>query len=177
MNLQDATALLARTPSTFDALLRGLPESWTARNEGAGTWAPIEIVAHLIHAERTDWMTRARMIVEAGETATFAPFVRDEHVKEMQGKSLEQLLDEFGRARAASLAALLGMNLQPGDLQRRGRHPALGSVTLSQLLATWVVHDLTHVHQVSRVMASQYREDVGPWIGYLGVLQCAGHSS
>jgi hypothetical protein len=177
MNLQDATALLARTPSTFDALLRGLPESWTSRNEGAGTWAPIEIVAHLIHAERTDWITRARMIVEAGETASFAPFIRDGHVQEMQGKSLDELLDEFAQVRAASLAALQQLNLQPEDLQRRGRHPALGSVTLSQLLATWVVHDLTHVHQVSRVMATQYREEVGPWTGYLGVLQCAGHSS
>ena len=177
MTLQEATALLARTPSTFDTLLRGLPETWTARNEGAKTWAPIEIVAHLIHAERTDWLTRTKMILKSGENATFAPFVRDGQVHEMQGKSLEQLLDEFARARAASLAELRALDLQPADLQRRGRHPALGSVTLSQLLATWVVHDLTHIHQVSRVMASQYREEVGPWSGYLGVLQCAGHSS
>jgi DinB family protein len=177
MNLQDATALLARTPSTFDALLRGLPGTWTSSNEGAGTWAPIEIVAHLIHAERTDWLTRARMILESGESATFAPFVRDGQKQEMQGTSLEQLLDEFAHARSASLAELRGLNLQPEDLERRGRHPALGSVTLAQLLATWVVHDLTHVHQVSRVLAHQYREAVGPWSGYLGVLQCAGHSS
>jgi hypothetical protein len=177
MNLQDATALLARTPSTFNALLRGLPATWTTSNEGDGTWAPAEIVAHLIHAERTDWLTRTRMILESGENATFAAFVRDGQKEEMQGKSLDQLLDEFAHARSTSLAELNALNLRPEDLQRRGRHPALGSVTLSQLLSTWVVHDLTHVHQVSRVMASQYREEVGPWSGYLGVLQCGGHSS
>jgi hypothetical protein len=177
MDLQDATALLAQTPSAFDALLRGLPATWTSRNEGDGTWAPIEIVAHLIHAERTDWMPRAKMILEAGEGQAFAPFERDGHLREMGGKSLEQLLDELARARSANLAELRALNLRRDDLDRRGRHPSLGAVTLSQLLATWVVHDLTHLHQVSRVMAHQYREAVGPWSGYLGVLQCAGHSS
>jgi hypothetical protein len=177
MDLQEATALLAHTPSTFDALLRGLPAPWTSSNEGAGTWAPIEIVAHLIHAEHTDWMPRAKMILESGEEKAFTPFERDAHRRDMQGKSLEQLLDEFARARSANVAELRSLNLGREDLERRGRHPALGAVTLSQLLATWVVHDLTHLHQISRVMAHQYREAVGPWSGYLGVLQCSGHSS
>jgi hypothetical protein len=163
MDLQEATALLAQTPPAFDALLRGLPATWTSRNEGDGTWAPIEIVAHLIHAERTDWMPRAKMILQSGEGEAFAPFERGGHVREMEGKSLEQLLDELARARSANLAELRALNLRRDDLDRRGRHPSLGAVTLSQLLATWVVHDLTHLHQISRVMAHQYREAVGPW--------------
>jgi hypothetical protein len=177
MDLQEATALLAQTPAALDALLRALPETWTSRNEGAGTWAPIEIVAHLIHAERTDWMPRVKMILESGEGEAFAPFERDGHVRDMQGKSLEQLLDELARRRSANLAELRALDLRREDLDRRGRHPSLGAVTLSQLLATWVVHDLTHLHQISRVMAHRYRDAVGPWNGYLGVLQCSGHSS
>ena len=177
MDLQEATALLAQTPSAFDALLRGLPATWTSRNEGAGTWAPIEIVAHLIHAERTDWMPRARMILQFGDTQKFEPFDRLAQVRESQGKSLGQLLDEFARLRSENLAELRALHLKPDDFARRGRHPALGVVTLSELLATWAAHDLTHLHQISRIMAYQYREAVGPWRAYLGVLKCAGHSS
>jgi DinB superfamily len=176
-DLQDTVALLARTPATLDALLRDLPETWTRRNEGEKTWSAFDIVGHLIHGERTDWMPRARMILQFGESKAFEPFDRLAQERESQGKSLAELLDEFAFLRAESLDQLRDLNLRCEDLARRGRHPALGVVTLSQLLAAWAVHDLTHLHQVSRVMAHQFREGVGPWSKYLGVLQCAGHSS
>ncbi len=176
-DLQDSVALLARTPAALDALLRGLGETWTERNEGKNTWTVREVVAHLIHGERTDWMPRVKMILEFGETRPFEKFEREGHKREMEGKSVEQLLDEFARARSENLDALQALNLRPQDLERRGRHPALGIVMLSQLLATWAAHDLTHLHQVSRIMAHQYHEAVGPWNAYLGVMQCAGHSA
>lgn len=176
-NLQDTVSLLTRTPAALNALLRDLPETWTLRNEGENTWSAFDIVGHLIHAERADWVPRVKMVLEFGETQPFAPFDRWGHQREVQGKSLGQLLDEFARVRAENLDELRGLNLRQEDLERRGRHPAFGTVTLSELLATWVAHDLTHLHQISRVMAHQYRETVGPWSVYLGVLQCAGHSS
>lgn len=176
-SLQDTVALLSRTPAALDALLRGLPETWTLENEGEKTWSAFEVVGHLIHGERTDWMPRAKMILQFGESKAFEPFDRWAQERESQGKSLAQLLDEFVRLRSENLNELRALNLQPEDLARRGRHPALGVVTLSQLLATWVAHDLTHLHQISRVMAHQYREAVGPWSAYLGVLHCAGHSA
>jgi hypothetical protein len=175
--LPETVALLERTPAAFNALLRGLSDAWTQRNEGADTWSAFDVIGHLIHGERTDWMARARIILENGEARTFERFDRLGHILESRGKSLEQLLDEFARLRRENLAALRALNLQPEDLARRGRHPALGVVTLSELLATWAVHDLTHFHQVSRVMAHQYRAAVGPWSAYVGVLRCIGHSS
>jgi hypothetical protein len=175
-DLQCTMALLARTPAALDALLRDLPEAWTLRNEGVNTWSAFDVVGHLIHGERTDWIPRARVILEFGETRDFEPFDRWGQERESKGKSLGQLLDEFARLRAQGLGELRAMNLQPNDLERRGRHPALGVVTLSQLLATWAAHDLTHLHQISRVMAHQYDAAVGPWHGYLGVLKCGGHS-
>lgn len=176
-DLDETIAVLTRTPATLDALLRGLPASWVRSNEGKDTWSAFDIVGHLIAGERTDWMTRARIILENGEARPFDPFDRFAQSKESQNKSLEQLLDDFARLRRENLAALKALNLQSEDLSRRGKHPALGVVTLSQLLATWAVHDLTHVHQLSRVMAHQYRDAVGPWSAYLGVLQCSGHSA
>jgi DinB superfamily len=176
-DLEQTTALLARTPAALDAILRDLPEAWTLRNEGENSWSAYDIVGHLIHGERTDWMPRVRMVLEFGESQRFQPFDRWGQVRESQGKSLEQLLDEFARLRAENLDALRGLHLRPEDFERRGRHPALGVVSLSELLATWAIHDLTHLHQISRVMAHQYRDAVGPWSAYLGVLQCAGHSS
>src|SRR5882724_8004108 len=157
-NLDETIAVLTRTPATLDTLLRGLPESWVRNNEGKDTWSAFDIVGHLIVGERTDWMQRARIILENGEARPFDPFDRFAQLKESQNKSLEQLLDDFVRLRRENLAALKALNLQPEDMNRRGRHPALGVVTLSQLLATWAVHDLTHVHQLSRVMAHQYRD-------------------
>src|SRR6202451_2845778 len=176
-NLDDTVRLLARTPAGLDALLRDLPQTWTSRNEGENTWSAFDVVGHLVHGERTDWMLRAKMILQFGETRAFEPFDRWGQVRESEGKSLGELLDEFARLRRENLIELRAFDLRTEDLDRRGRHPALGVVTLSELLATWAAHDLTHLHQISRVMAHQYRDAVGPWSGYLGVLQCAGHSS
>src|SRR5271166_2338476 len=176
-NLQDTIALLSSIPATLNALLRDLPETWTQRNEGENTWTVFEVVGHLIHGERTDWMPRTRMILDFGETRPFVKFDRGGHKQEIQGKTMGQLLDEFARDRSENLSRLRAMNLQEEDLKRRGRHPELGVVTLSQLLATWAAHDLTHLHQIARIMAHQYREAVGPWTQYLGVMQCAGHSA
>lgn len=176
-DLETATALLARTPATLDALLRDLPEAWTLCNEGDGTWTAFDVVGHLIHGERSDWIPRAQMILTFGETRTFEPFDRTGHMREAEGKSMPQLLDEFARLRTENLIELRRMSLDARDLVLPGRHPAFGTVTLAQLLATWTVHDLTHLHQISRIMAGQYREAVGPWSAYLGVLHCGGHSS
>jgi hypothetical protein len=176
-NLQHTIALLTRTPAALDALLRDLPEMWTMRDEGENTWTAYDVIGHLIHSERTDWMPRARVILDFGETRTFEPFDRWAQARESEGKSLGQLLDEFAGLRSENLDQLRSMNLRPEDLEKRGLHPALGVVTLSQLLATWAVHDLTHLHQISRIMAFQYQELVGPWSAYLGVLKCSGHSS
>jgi hypothetical protein len=176
-NLEHTISLLARTPAAMNALLRDLPDEWILTNEGEKTWSAYDVVGHLIHGERTDWMPRARRILEFGETRAFDPFDRLAQERESRGMSLGELLDEFARLRAGSLDELRGLKLRPADFERRGKHPALGVVTLSQLLATWAVHDLTHLHQISRIMADQYRAAVGPWSAYLGVLRCEGHSS
>src|ERR1700678_1377649 len=182
ISLVEAVALLTRTPATLNAQLRGLPNIWVRRNEGRDsqgkdTWSPFDIIGHLIAGERTDWMPRVHVILESGEARPFDPFDRFAQMKEGQNKSLEQLLDDFARLRRESLAALRDLNLQPQDLKRKGKHPALGTVTLEELLATWVVDDLTHLHQLARVMAHQYRDAVGPWSAYLGVFWFAGHSA
>jgi hypothetical protein len=176
-NLQHTISLLAVTPATLDALLRDLPEEWTMRNEGGNTFNAFDVIGHLIHGERTDWMPRAKRILEFGESRAFDRFDRRAQERESEGKSLPELLNEFARLRADNLADLRALNLTDQDLNRRGLHPELGTVTLSQLLATWAAHDLTHLHQISRIMAHQYREAVGPWTAYLGVMQCAGHSA
>jgi hypothetical protein len=181
--LAEAIAVLTRTPAALNTLLRGLPNIWVRGNEGKqgnegkDTWNAFDIVGHLICGERTDWMPRVRIILENGEARPFDPFDRFAQWKESQEKSLEERLDDFARLRQENLGALRALDLQPKDLTRRGRHPALGAVSLSELLATWVVHDLTHLHQLSRVMAHQYRDAVGPWSAYLGVLLCTGHSA
>lgn len=176
-NLPDTLALLANTPATLDALLRNLPDSWIHRNEGENTWSAFEVVGHLIHADRTNWMARTRLVLHDGETRAFAPFKRRGFALENQGKSLGELLDEFTRVRSENLAELRALNLQKDELSLRGGHPDLGTVTLSQLLAAWAAHDLTHLHQISRILAHQYRDAVGPWSRFLGVLRCAGHSA
>ena len=175
-NLPQTVALLIRTPATLNALLRDLPEAWTMQNEGKDSWNSFEIIDHLIDSERVNWMPRAKFLLQFGESKTFEPFDRGGHHRETQGQSLNQLLDEFARLRSESLRELDAANLQPEDLERRGQHPAFGTITLSQLLATWATHDITHLHQISRILAHQYRDAVGPWSPYLGVLQCAGHS-
>lgn len=176
-DLQPTISLLSRTPAALDALLRDLPETWTRGTEGADTWSAFDVVGHLIHCERADWMPRAKIILQFGETRPFDPFDRTGNFSEIQGKPLGQLLDEFAGLRSENLSELRALNLRPADLERRGSHPSLGPVTLSQLLATWAAHDLTHLHQLSRVMAHQYRDAVGPWSRYLGVLHCSAHGA
>jgi DinB family protein len=175
--LEDSIALLSRTPSALNVFLRDLPETWTRRNEGESSWSVFDVIGHLIHGERADWMPRAKRILELGETKPFERFDRFAQARESEGKSLGQLLDEFGQLRNGNLGELRRLNLRRADLKKRGRHPVLGVVTLSELLATWAAHDLTHLHQISRIMAHQYREAVGPWTKFLGVMQCAGHSA
>ena len=175
--LPQTIALLTSTPTTFNFLLRPLPESLTHRNEGPGTWTATDVILHLIHTERVNWIPRTRMILDYGETRTFPPLDREATLGMPNTPPLPQLLDDFNRLRSKSLSQLAALNLTPDDLTRRGLHPALGPVTLSQLLSTWAAHDLTHLHQISRILACQYRDAVGPYEKFLGVLQCDGHSS
>lgn len=168
--LAEAVSVLERTPAVLRAMLLDLPEAWTAANEGPETWSPYDVVGHLIHSERCDWVPRIRIILGHGETMTFPPFDRFAQFKESAGRPLAELLDEFETRRTQSLRELAAMQLAPADLVRIGTHPALGRVTLGHLLSTWTVHDLGHVAQVCRAMAGRYREDVGPWQQYLPVV-------
>jgi hypothetical protein len=174
--LDECTAVLSRTPATLDALLRGLPDVWIHADEGKlasgdATWSPYVVVGHLIHGEQTDWMPRLAIILEHGEKVPFTPFDRLAQFRDSEGKTLPQLLDEFSARRRESLSKLAAMNLQPEQLDLRGTHPALGSVTARQLLSTWTAHDLSHILQVARVMARRYRDEVGPWGEYLSVMR------
>lgn len=168
--LASATDVLRRTPITLNSLLRDLPEPWLVQNEGPETWSPYDVMGHLIHGEETDWIPRAKIILEHGETRAFEPFDRVAMFDESKGKSIVNLLDTFAALRAKNLRELESLNLTPDLLDKRGRHPELGVVTLRQLLSTWVVHDLGHIRQVVRVMSKQYRDAVGPWKAYLSIL-------
>lgn len=169
-DLHGARQILARTPGVLRAWLSGLDESWVKSGYGASTFSPYDIVGHLIHGERTDWLPRARWILEHGESRPFEPFDRFAMHELSRGRSLGELLDEFERLRAENLRALDELRLRALDLARTGAHPALGRVTLGELLATWVVHDLNHLHQIAKCQASQYRDAVGPWRAYLPLL-------
>jgi hypothetical protein len=169
-DLANGIAVLERTPATFRALLAGLPEAWITTNEGLDTFSPFDNVGHLIHGERTDWIPRARIILAQGANRRFEPYDRFAQIRESKGKSLAQLLDEFAQLRAENLETLRDWRLTDEQLALNGEHPELGAVTLRQLLATWVAHDLGHIAQTSRVMAKQYRDAVGPWRAYLPVL-------
>jgi len=169
-DLANGIAVLERTPATFRALLAGLPDAWIATNEGPDTFSPFDNVGHLIHGERTDWIPRARIILAQGANRRFEKYDRFAQIRESKGKSLAQLLDELAELRAKNLETLRGWRLNDEHLALEGEHPELGQVTLRQLLATWVAHDLGHVAQTSRVMAKQYRDAVGPWRAYLPVL-------
>jgi hypothetical protein len=169
-DLEQAMALLARTPATLDAMLRNLPDGWSQANEGGDTWSPFDIVGHLIHGEQTDWLTRTRIVLEHGESRPFEKFDRLAQFSASKGRTLHQLLDEFAALRAKNLRELKSLGLGDADLDRRGRHQALGAVTLRQLLATWVAHDFDHVIQIARVLAKQYSDEVGPWRAYLRVI-------
>ena len=168
--LSNGIAVLERTPQTFRALLSGLPEAWTMPNEGPDTFSAFDNLGHLVHGERTDWIPRAQIILDQSTNRRFEPYDRFAQGRERKGKSLAQLLDEFSDLRAANPVTLRGWKLGDRELALEGEHPALGTVSLRQLLATWVAHDLGHVAQTARVMAKQYRDAVGPWRQYLPVL-------
>lgn len=169
-SLGETIALLERSPASLGALLNGLPNTWIKATEGEGTWSPYDVIGHLIHGERTDWIPRARHIM-AGDTRPFEPFDRTAQFTESRAQDLPELLATFATLRRQNLAALVGMNLTETDLKRKGVHPDLGEVTLSQLLATWVVHDLDHIAQIARIMAKAYGEATGPWTAYLSILR------
>jgi hypothetical protein len=169
-DLECGTAILERTPSTLRAMLAGLPLAWTDATEGLDTWSPYIILGHLVHGERSDWIPRARLILDQGEQRRFAAVDRLAQFRESDGKSITDLLDEFAQLRAANLAMLAEWNLTDAQLALEGEHPVFGTVTLRQLLATWVAHDLAHTAQIVRVMAKQYREAVGPWREYLSIM-------
>lgn len=171
--MEEAVAILSRTPATLNALLRGLPDGWIAAHEGDETWSPFDVVGHLIHGERTDWMARVRILLEHGESRAFDTFDRFAQFRESGGKTLSGMLDEFAALRQQSLRELEALRLTEPDLDRRGTHPTFGAVTLRQLLSTWVAHDLDHVMQISRVLAKQYSDEVGPWREYLRVINGA----
>jgi hypothetical protein len=169
-DLENGVAVLERTPRVLRQLLSGLPDEWTTGDEGPGTWTPHQVVAHLVHGEITDWIPRARIILAREGERRFTPFDRGGHLARAASTELDHLLDEFERARADSLHALDSFALTEADLARTGIHPEFGEVTLRQLLATWVAHDLGHLVQINRTMARQYREAVGPWRAYLSAL-------
>jgi hypothetical protein len=168
--ITEGIPVLKRTPATLHAMLRDLGTAWIDATEGPDTWSPYVIVGHLIHLERVGWIPRARVILAQGASRRFLPYDRFAQFHESQGKSLSDLLDEFGRLRAESLATLAGWRLTDAELALDGEHPEFGAVTLRQLLATWVVHDLGHVAQAARVMAKQYRDAIGPWRAYLPIV-------
>ena len=168
--LDEAMAVLSRTPATLDALLRGLPDAWINANEGGDTWSAFDVVGHLIHGEETDWIPRARIILQHGASRPFEKFDRLAQFELSAGLTIDTLLDEFAEFRQRSLDELRAFHLSDADLDRPGLHPELGSVTLRQLLATWMAHDLDHVMQISRVLGRQYTDEVGPWKAYLRVI-------
>src|SRR3981189_724918 len=169
--LEECLSVLTRTPATLDTLLRDLPDEWTTATEGPGTWSPYVVIGHLIHGERADWMPRLAIILEHGPSRPFDPFHREAQFGGSQGKSLSTLLDEFSALRRDNVSRLRALNLQPAQFELQGTHPALGSVTVRQLLATWTAHDLAHILQVSRVMARRYKQEVGPWAEFLSVMK------
>lgn len=172
--LTTAIPVLERTPATLEALLVGLPACWTEVNEGAGSWTVHEVIAHLIHGEEDDWVPRVRHLLQWGTSRPFTPFDRTAGFEAARSRPLPELVAELARRRRESLDALASLRLTSADLAREGRHPEFGVVTLGQHLATWVAHDLTHISQIVRVMAVQYRDAVGPWARYLRVVRGAG---
>lgn len=170
-DIEKSIEVLSRTPTVLRAMLAGLGEHWTHTNYGEDTFSPYDVVGHLIYGEREDWITRMRIILEKGTARPFDKYDRYAQFEESRGKSLDQLLDEFEKHRTASIASLRAARLTPELLSKRGMHPALGEVTLENLLATWVAHDLNHISQIAKSMATQYAEAVGPWVEYLSILK------
>jgi DinB superfamily len=168
--IPQALEILERTPLVCTILLKGLSDDWVMNNEGPETFSPFDVMGHLIHGEKTDWATRAKMILEFGNTKTFVPWDRFAQYEESEDKSLVELLDEFARVRKENMFWFKSLNLTESDLDKTGMHPVLGEVTLQNLLSTWVVHDLTHIAQITRVMAKQYTENMGPWPQFFRIL-------
>jgi hypothetical protein len=169
--LDECLSVLTGTPAALDSMLRNLPEALTLATEGPNTWSPYTVIGHLIYCEKTDWMPRLAIILEHGPSRAFDPFDREGQFREGTEKPLSTLLDEFTALRHENLRKLRALNLQPAQLELKGTHPALGTVTLRQLLATWTAHDLAHVLQISRTMAKRYRCEVGPWAEYMSVMK------
>jgi hypothetical protein len=168
--LEKSYEILERTPAVLKSLLSNLHDDWVMNNEGPETFSPYDVIGHLIHGEKTDWAARAKIILEFGLSKPFDPYDRFAQYEESKGKTLTQLLDEFERVRNGNIAWLKSMNLTETDLDKKGMHPSLGEVTLRNLLSTWVVHDLTHLAQITRVMAKQYKEEMGPWPEFFRIL-------
>jgi hypothetical protein len=168
-DLDKSIRVLERTPAVLKALLQYLSEDWTKPNEGPDTWSPYDIVGHLIHGEKTDWIPRTQIILEHGVDQPFEPYDRFAQFEESKGKSLNELLDEFETLRKGNLEKLKSLDID-ANLDKKGKHSELGEVSLSNLLSSWVVHDLGHISQISRVMAKQYKDEVGIWTQYLGIL-------
>ena len=168
--LDKAVEILERTPGVIEELLKGLSQEWIMNNEGSDTWSPYDILGHLIHGEKTDWIVRMEIIISDNNDKTFQPFDRFAQFEQSKGKTLQQLIDEFKELRKQNIAVLISKNFNESTLNKTGIHPAFGIVTLSQLLSTWVVHDLSHIAQIARVMAKQYKTEVGPWQAYLPIL-------
>ncbi len=169
--IEQSLAILERTPRVLDGWLRGLPEFWVLGTEGGDTWSPYTVVGHLIHCEKTDWIPRTEIILNHGVSRAFDPFDREAQFRDSKGKTLETLLDEFAAARQQSLRRFVELNITEDKLALEGTHPTLGRVTLRQLLSCWTAHDLAHLTQIARVMARQYREEVGPWAAFLSVMK------
>ncbi|MGA7721478.1 MAG: DinB family protein [Ignavibacteriaceae bacterium] len=169
--IEKSIEILECTPNVLIAMLQNISPDWTTNNEGEETWSVYDIIGHLIHGEKTDWISRMEIILSGKPDKTFEPFDRFAQFEESKGKSLRHLLDEFKRLRKTNIEYLYFKKLSSKNLEEKGIHPAFGEVTLSQLLSAWTVHDLNHIAQISRVMAKQYKEEVGPWIGYLRILQ------
>lgn len=170
LSLLEVTAVLSRTPGTLRALLEGLPEDWLEANEGPDTFSPRDVLGHLIHGEKTDWVPRTRLILEGGEPKTFERFDRFGFQEALRGHSTPEVLEEFEALRTKNLAHLQGLSLSPTQMALTARHPELGLVTLEQLLATWTVHDLNHIGQIVRVLGKKHSDTVGPWKRFLGIL-------
>ena len=170
-DLNKSLAMLERTPEVLKTLLEGLPEDWTSANEGGQSWSPFIIVGHLLHGEKTDWLTRTKIILSDTEDKTFPPFDRLAQIKDNQGRKLSDLLEEFGQRRRANLEEIKKLNITEDMLDKTGVHPAFGEVSLGSLLTTWMTHDLNHLYQITRVLAKQFKEESGPWVEYLRILR------
>jgi hypothetical protein len=170
VKIDDVINIISRTPATIRELVSGLEDHWLHAREGAETWSPHEVVAHLIYGEQTDWIPRMRIILSDAADKTFAPFDRSGHFPIAAGRTIDSLLHQFEQLRLENILILVAADLTEDDLRKEGIHPAFGPVTLGQLLASWMVHDMTHIYQISRIIAKQYEEEVGPWKEYLGIL-------